>query len=806
MSVQSEKNLTPHYQLQRAQQLMAQNEPEQALACLKQGLVEAPDNVPMLAQATALSTQLKKFEDACVFLRKQLALNPGSSALRYELAIRLMETGDLTGAESEMRVLIKKKSREYAYYNLLGVILKRQKRYPEALEILGKAAKLKPGHHSVWVNMGNIHLIMENGHKAAECFTRAMKINPQDSENYRLLGNALVLSGDTQKGLAHFQNALRLNAQDPRIRMDICGYYYNLSEFEAAISELDKSLAAFPGHLGMLRMKGMCLRGLGRYEEAITLLEDLARQHPNDAETLGRLANVYFLGLGNREKANVYYEKAYQLAPDNEYIALMYIDSLRDSRYGNEAEHLEKAYGIAKQLLNKTALPFTVADAVHGILLRVGDFDALQGFGERDKLIQYWVDKMRVGALHNQLGRVTTLEDRYNLVEAHRQWGKKIEEEATKRPIQHAHARIQKEKIRIGLMSSDLRHHPVTYFVEPILEKYDKSRFELHCYSFFPQEPDWVQQRVMETVDGFHLLHTLRDYEIAQKIADDQLDILFELGGSTRNNKLEVMAYRPAPVQVSWLGYPHSSGLSTIDYILVDPYLKPEDPQLLIEKPFEMPETWVSLGRLGFPDELPVEPGIPQDRHGFITFGTMNNPYKYTPQLIQTWAEIMQQVPGSHFVFVRPECGAESFRKNMTSRFQQHGIEPHRIDFVAVRGNNKPFYNAMDISLDTFPHVGGTTSCESLWMGVPVITLVGPAFFERLTYSNLQNAGLGDLCAFSREDYVACAVNLAREPERRRELRQTLRKRIMENPLGQSERFVRHFESQIIKVLEGHGG
>jgi predicted O-linked N-acetylglucosamine transferase (SPINDLY family) len=352
-------------------------------------------------------------------------------------------------------------------------------------------------------------------------------------------------------------------------------------------------------------------------------------------------------------------------------------------------------------------------------------------------------------------------------------------------------------------MSSDLRHHPVTYFVLPIIEQYDRSRFELYCYSFYKGEADSVQKLIAESVDRFAMPRLLPDPEVASIIAADELDILFELGGTTNANRLEVMAYRPAPVQVSWLGYPHSAGLSTIDYLLVDPYLKPARPELMIEKPFEMPETWVSLGRLGFRDE-PIEPGLPEDGAGHITFGTLNSPYKFSAALMALWAAVLQRVDGSHMLFCRPEAGTAAFQRNVAAEFAKHGIAADRLDFIGVRGDHLRHYNRIDIALDTAPHTGGTTTCETLWMGVPAVTLVGDAFFERLAYSNLVNAGLGDLCTFTRDAYVDTAVALAMDRPRRRELRHGLRAQICDHPLGQTERFVANFQTVIERTLASH--
>jgi predicted O-linked N-acetylglucosamine transferase (SPINDLY family) len=265
-------------------------------------------------------------------------------------------------------------------------------------------------------------------------------------------------------------------------------------------------------------------------------------------------------------------------------------------------------------------------------------------------------------------------------------------------------------------------------------------------------------------------------------------------------NRPEIMAYRPAAVQASWVGYPHSTGLSTVDYIVVDPFILPADGELLVEKPLCLAHTWVVLSQPGFADE-PIASTLPEARAGHLTFGTMNNPYKYSPAMLDTWAEIMRAAPGSRLRFVRPEGGVAAFRDNLSRFFEARGVEPDRLQFNAVRGAHLKHYNAIDISLDTFPHTGGTTTCETLWMGVPVVSLVGPAFFERMSFSNLSNAGLSDLCASTREDYVATAVALAADRPRRQHLRDHLRQQIGRLPLGRPLDFVADFYGATERAL-----
>ena len=214
-----------------------------------------------------------------------------------------------------------------------------------------------------------------------------------------------------------------------------------------------------------------------------------------------------------------------------------------------------------------------------------------------------------------------------------------------------------------------------------------------------------------------------------------------------------------------------------------------------------MPDSWVAMGRLGFNEAEIIAPGTPEERNGFITFGTANNPYKYGPSVLKTWAQTVKSVDGSKFRFVRPESGVPAFRDAMTKAFAAEGVSADRLIFTAVRGTHMRWYNEMDISLDTFPQTGGTTTCESLFMGVPVITLVGPAFFERLSYSNLSNAGLPDLCAFSLDEYRQKAIALAADAPRRRALRHSLRQDIKQRPLGQPKKFAEDFYALVKQIV-----
>jgi len=761
-----------------------------------------PGDVTALEGAARMAAAAGDQRGALAHLRTAVAANPERDASRERLIAALLHAGELSEAEAEARNCLARKPKDVSMLNTLGVIQKRRSRFSDALETFRKAAAIEPTNHSPWYNLGNTLLGLGEFGEAVSALKRASEVKPKDSETMRLLGQALLGQNENALAIAAFARAQELDPKNCRVYTSRAMALQRMGAAdEEVLAQIDAAIAVEPNNPDHLRAKAAYFQRRSRFAEAEAVHKDLLAKNPKDIETLLRLGHMLGYSLRRYEEANAFLRRACEIRPDDPRCLSGLCKSLLDSRYGVEHDHIEEAGKVAHDLIKTGTDLLPHAANLSGVFLRLADYAGLDSLGDREKLMAYWVDRMNVGSLHNQLGRVVSKEDRRTLVRWHREWGRRVEEQAAKTPVKRPSARAAlRSKVRVGLMSSDLRDHPVGYFALPIFEHYDRERFELFCYSFYPSAADRVQSFMEQRVAGFRSMLEATDLEIAQRIADDDLDILFELGGSTRYNRLEVLAYRAAPLQASWLGYPHSAGIGAIDYILVDPYLKPDDPELLIEKPFVMPESWVVLGRLGFRDE-PIEPGTPEEGNGFFTFGTMNNPYKYTPDLFALWADVMNRVPGSRFLFVRPEAGAPTFRANLAREFAKRGVSEDRLLFESVRGKHMRHYNRIDIALDTAPHVGGTTTCETLWMGCPTVSLVGEAFFERLSYSNLSNAGLGDLCAFSKERYVEIAVNLAEDRERRRDLRQNLRERLRTSPLGDAQRWVKNFEATIDKTV-----
>jgi len=695
--------------------------------------------------------------------------------------------------------------RDVDLLNILGVVYRRLFRYPEALAVFDQALKLAPNNVAVLSNRGNVLLDMDDGVRAEAAFARLSRADPRNAEFLRQLGRALVKQGKTQAGASRFRQAVGLQKTLVEGWLDLAGLETDAGRTPEAEAVLARGLAANPDHPKLLEARALVLRGSQQLRACEAYLLELMPRFENAGwlhYQIGATIADY-----DRDRANVHLRKAVALEPEKLDYLMALIESLERTRSGDEGGNIEEAYGLVQRAMTfRTNSPGHMKILTE-VLIRVCAFDDLAKVGDFKSRGRSWASTNRHTALLKQLAFVRSDEDRRELVEQHRIWGRLVEAKVAEKPIKRPPPRPKDGRVRLGLMSSDLRRHPVAFFALPLFDHLDRERFDVYCYSFYEGQEDPLQAYIAKQVTAFRWIPDTRSRDVAQVIADDQLDMLMELGGSTHMNKLDVMAFKPAPIQASWLGYPHSAGLSAIDYFVCDPYSQPTDPALMIEKPLVMPHSWLALGKAVFSDGHVLVDGMPEERNGFLTFGTANNPHKYNRGVLTAWARVLAAVPGSRFAFVRPEGSSATFRRNVLGEFAAHGIGEERIVFNTIRAAHMPFYNEMDISLDPFPLTGGTTTTESLWMGVPVVSLRGEAFFERLSYSILSNAGLGDLVAKDLDEYQEIALKLAGDRERRRELRAGMRERLRASPLGQTEAFARDFYDMIARaVLDSREG
>lgn len=741
--------------------------------------------------------------EAVDHLTAALAQDPQRPAPVYRaLLLQLYQAGRYAEGASWAAQAAEHHPRDSELANLQGVMLRRLGRYEEALAVFDRAVRLDPGQGALQFNRCNILLDLRLGAKAEQGLALLVRQQPRNADYQRQLGRALALQGKAEQALVRFRQAVAIQKDHIDAWLDLSGTLNEMHRSKQAEEALDKALAANPGEPRLVEARAVIYRRAGQFRAAEAYLQNLLPQFENAGWLHYQLGVT--LGEYDRARGNLHLRRAVELEPRNTSYRIVLIEGLERTRGGDEGANIEAAYQLARSLLaeGEEITDPGAKKVLYEVLQRVADFDAMAQVGDFQARGRAWAESGRHAALMKQLSAVEAPGDREELLEQHRIWGRKVEARAATAPIRRPKPRPRDGRIRLGLMSSDLRRHPVGYFAMPLFEAIDE-RFDLYGYSYYQGQEDDVQAAMTAKSKAFRWNPDIGVREAAQLIADDQLDMLIELGGSTHMNKLEVMAYRPAARQASWLGYPHSAGLSTIDYLLVDPYVMPQRPELIQEAPLMLPHAWYPLGAFHFRPEPAANPEPPVVRNGYVTFGTANNPQKYTRQVVAAWARVMAETPGSRFLFIRPEGAAPSFRANLCALFEAGGVTAERIMFEPVRGAHLPHYNRIDISLDCFPQTGGTTTCESLWMGAPCVTLVGEGVFERLSYSTLMNLGLPDLCARTVDEYVTIAAGLAADPQRIAELRAGLRARMQASPLGQTETWARDFYAAVARTVEG---
>jgi predicted O-linked N-acetylglucosamine transferase (SPINDLY family) len=682
----------------------------------------------------------------------------------------------------------------YELWNVRGAILRSLQRHEDALAAFDRAIALRPDEAGAQVNRGNTLLDLKDLAGAEAAFARVAAQEPEVAAHRVNHGRALAQLGRGVEAATRFREAtvLKPDLLDAwTFLAELCDREGDPSRAEATFAQAiraNRERPPLPGALITL------LRSGGKARRAEAVLQSLLPEFEDQAWLHVQLGEL--LTERDREASVRHLRRAVELDPNIHHRALL-AQALLQVRGDAEGQCLEEAYRLARGALEGGGLNSAHLMIFNRVFHSACALDDAERLGDFATLGRACAAGGQPSALLEQLPAVRTPADRLELLEQHRIWARSVEAVAAARPIRRPDPRPRDGRIRLGLMSSDLRDHPVGYFALPLFEHRDAGRFDLFCYSFFPGEEDRAQSHFAGRATAFRRMSDATVREAAQTIAEDRLDVLIELGGSTAMNRPEVMAYRPAPIQASWLGYPHSTGLAAIDHIICDPFTKPSNPALMSETALLLPNSWVAFSPAAFTGCPAVEPSPPQDRTGSITFGTANNPYKYNRAAISAWARTVAAVPNSRFMIVRPEAGSETFRRNLEQMFAAEGVDPSRLVFRAVRGGQMEHYNEIDISLDTFPLTGGTTTVEALWMGMPVVSMKGEAFYERLSYSILSNVGLADLVADDVEGFVRIAAQLAADRPRRAALRSTLREQMARSPLGQAETFARDFYEMI---------
>lgn len=357
-------------------------------------------------------------------------------------------------------------------------------------------------------------------------------------------------------------------------------------------------------------------------------------------------------------------------------------------------------------------------------------------------------------------------------------------------------------KLRVGYVTPDLREHSVAYFLKPILENHDRSRFEIYCY-FESVRPEDTRNEFACMADVVRNTHGLSDDQAAAVIKMDGIDILVDLAGHTENNRLPVFARRPAPLQITYLGYPDTTGLNIIDYRITDHWA---DPPGRTEQFHSERLLRLETGFLCFspPADSPEVTSLPSDSNGYITFGSFNVLTKITPEMLSIWGKLLTLMPEARLLIKNRQLTDERLKYRLREQFLAMGVHAERIELLGRTSKREHMatYGRVDIALDSYPYNGTTTTCDTLWMGIPVVTLAGASHVSRVGVSILSQVGLDELVTESSQEYVERAMALAANHERIREIRRGLRDTMRNSCLCNAEKFSRGIEALYVAVWE----
>lgn len=639
-----------------------------------------------------------------------------------------------------------------------------QGKLAEAEDICRDLLRRNPANPDAHGTLGTIRYFEKRYESAREHMQRALAGKPEFLDARNVLGLVRMEHDRDIEGAAReFEDILRTAPEYVNAWVNLGNIHYNTYRYDRARQCYERVLALDPDNFYALNNLGSILATSGQYAEGIELFKRAFALRENDQELLGNLMN--FLMLGKR------WGEAYELLP-------------KFMRTRNPGLATFTAYNFCKLGClweqEQKLLPQVLSMISRGNV-------SIHAF-----------ENVNLSLLANPN---VTIE---RLFEIHKAAGEAMRKLRTRKPHEeHGPAFARRGKIRIGYLSPDFRAHAVNNFFRGIINAHDRDCFEIFLYSSVaPDSCDETTEQYRQVADCHVDANVLNDEELAQRIHDDGIQILVDLAGFTFRSRIAVMAYQPAPVQVSYIGYPYTSGLREIDYFLSSEHLDgPRNRHFFTEAQLHLPDSPFTFDSLTV---QPIEPVPPFERNGRITFGTLNNPYKYSPRLVGVWSGILRRVTGSRLVINHPSCNFIPTRQSLLDAFAAQGIAADRIDIVWEKHpkvSHLHYYNDIDISLDTFPLTGGTTTVDVIWMGVPTVTLVGDVYYQRLSYSFLMNTGVdvSDLCAFSEAEYADKAVALAGNPERMRELRARLPQTLKRSVLRDSIRLTRNLEAALVE-------
>lgn len=665
--------------------------------------------------------------------------------------------GNIERAEADFITAAKvDENSTHAFFGL-GCIYMGKGNFERAKTSFEKALAIEPRHIDAMMNQAYCLKEMGKQQKAVDVYSRIISIKPDFASAYCGLGETYADLMDSHLALENFEKALDCDPNYARAYNSMGKTQIDLGHYQDAICSLKKAISIEPSYIFALINLGTALTTVGEYKEAESCLIQAIKQKEHMPEPHNNLGHLYWL-QGQYSLAIDLFSRALEINP-------RYAEAY--SNRGNALQALGRLTEAVSDYRNALAFRENYTTAFSNLLTTLNYVDSIR---PEDALQQA------------------------------KEYGKLASQLASSKPISKPELGDGKH-LKVGIVSADLRNHPVGYFIEGILG--NLKSLTLFAYATRNKHDD-LTKRIKPLFKSWKSIQSLSDHDAALAIRNDDIDILIDLSGHTAGNRLPLFAYRPASIQITWLGYFATTGVPEIDFLISDPFLTPTNLEKnFTEKIIRMTHSrWCFTPPLESPDVSPM----PAEKSGAITFGCFNNLTKLNGSVFELWSCVLNKVPRSVLLLKNSQFREKANIKYAQEKFKKFGIENDRLIIEGPEPRNEYLkaFSKVDVALDPFPFTGGATSVEGLWMGVPFITLEGDTMVSRQGVSILKNAGLDEFIARDKKDYIAKAVKISENLDQVKEFRKNCRQTLPRHPLFNQQQFAADFEALLIETYKSH--
>jgi protein O-GlcNAc transferase len=769
--------------------LGAQKKLEEAIASWRRALKFKPDFADALYNLGNALKERGKTDEAIDAWRRVLKFRPDHAEAWNNIGNALVENGQFDDAIAAWRESVRIKPSYAEAHNNLGNALQQQGKHDEAIASHRRALEIRPDYPEALSNLGAALEAQGRTEEAIACYQRALALKPDYAEGHYNLANALAGEKKLDAAVVEFRRALALKPNYADAYNNLGNALKELEQLEAAIASWRRAIELRPNYGAAYNNLAVVLREQGKFDEAVACCQRAIALNPNHAEAHNTLGNA-LKDQQKFEESIASYRRALELKPT-------YAEA-----HVNLGVALQECSGLDQAIVcfeRAIEVEPDLAEAHNNLA------NAFKYQGRLDDAVRLFRRAVELkpdyAGAHSNL--LYTLQYRAGvslteLATAHAEYDQMHAAPLAADIKPHLNVPDPRRRLRVGFVSPDFGRHPVAYFLIRAFEHLDRGEWETFCYNDRLNK-DELTARFQSAATTWRDILGVSDKDVAATIAADRIDVLFDLAGHTARNRLLVMARKPAPVQITWIGYEGTTGLSAIDYLLADSYTIPEFAEKHYrERILRLPHAYVCYE----PPTAAPDPGpLPAEKNGTIRFGSFNNQAKLTPRVVEVWSKLLHRVPQSILVLKYQGLGIDSVRDRFLQLFAAHGVEHTRLEF-APRTDYAGYlsaYREIDLALDPFPFGGGITTCDALWMGVPVVTCPGETFASRHGLTHLSNVGLTETIARDLDEYVEIAAKLANDLPRLASIRAGLRERMAHSPLCDGKQFA----ADLTKIVRG---